>query len=52
MPFGEYKGHKLKAIPPTYLLMALENNFVDGLLKDYIVENKKQLIAKSHSFLT
>lgn len=45
MPFGKYKGDKLKVVPAQYLLDALENNFVDGLLKDYIIENKTLLLA-------
>lgn len=44
MPFGKYKGDKLKMIPAQYLLDALENNFVDGLLKDYVAENKALLL--------
>jgi hypothetical protein len=43
MPIGKYKGYKLSAVPPEHLLLALENNFVDGLLKDYIVEHKQYL---------
>lgn len=51
MPYGKYKGDKLKMVPANYLLNALENNFVDGLLKDYIIENKAQLQApmQNHS---
>ena len=47
MPFGKYKGDKLKMVPAQYLLDALENNFVDGLLKEYIIENKAQLTAQA-----
>ncbi len=43
MPFGMYKGYKLSVVPAEHLLNALKNNFVDGLLKDYIVNNKETL---------
>jgi hypothetical protein len=49
MPFGMYKGFKLSLVPAEHLLMALENNFVDGALRDYIVKNKTALHERTAS---
>jgi uncharacterized protein (DUF3820 family) len=44
MPFGKYKDKALANVPAEYLLWLLSDNYIsDGLLKDYIVENKEQL---------
>lgn len=48
MPFGMYRGYKLSVVPASHLLAALENNFVDGFLRDYIVKNKKILEERAN----
>jgi len=43
MPFGKYKGQKLANIPASYLLFLLDQDWVNGSLKDYIKRNKDVL---------
>lgn len=49
MPFGKHKGIALCNVPAEYLLWLLdgtESALADGLLKDYIIENKEQLLKE------
>ena len=39
MPFGRYKGDRLKTIPASYLIWLYENNKCNKDLNDYIEDN-------------
>ena len=46
MPFGEYKGHRIDDVPPSYLLWLNRQSWLKGQIKKYIWDNLSEIKAR------